>query len=294
MRYDGDTPRFNIDLQQLLRYLDRGWWGPDEDMTIVIRKPKELVLRGEVGPYDDKLYFRRVYFGNPATHHPPPRFLRSARCDDENAHANTQETPMRFMTRALTERGDIIRWALDDIDAWHESSPEDKQPLHAWLGMSTREYKDFVEQGDSYLPQIVKERKAQARRVTPERITSLTTGQIFVFGSNEGGNHGRGAAETAVQWGARKSVPEGKAGQTYAIPTKSARLRTLCVRDISTYVNRLVDFADRHSLLDFLVTEVGCGLAGYKPEDIAPLFEGAIDMSNVYLPLRFWQVLWST
>lgn len=107
-----------------------------------------------------------------------------------------------------------------------------------------------------------------------------------------GGKHSRGAALTAKRWGARRSVPAGPAGQTYAIPTKPADVRTrLPVRAIAKYVDDFIAYARQHPTTRFLVTEIGCGLAGYQPDDIAPLFAACVDLPNVALPARFWQVL---
>lgn len=129
-------------------------------------------------------------------------------------------------------------------------------------------------------------------RVTPKLITTLQPHEVFVFGSNEGGRHSRGAALTARQWGARKSVAAGRAGQTYAIPTKPLDVRKrLSLRDISKYVNDFIAHAQLHPHDHFLVTEVGCGLAGYTPRDIAPLFAACVQRSNVSLPARFWAEL---
>jgi hypothetical protein len=133
------------------------------------------------------------------------------------------------------------------------------------------------------------------RHTTSGLITSLKPDEIFVFGSNEAGNHGRGAALTAKQWGAKRSVANGLSGQTYAIPTKPADVRrVLCLRDISNYVNEFIRLAESRPDLLFLVTEIGCGLAGYRPDDIAPLFAACKDMENVCLPKRFWEVLTTT
>lgn len=129
-------------------------------------------------------------------------------------------------------------------------------------------------------------------RITPNHIIALKPHEVFVFGSNEAGRHSRGAALTAKQWGARKSVPAGRAGQTYAIPTKPADVRvSLCLRDISKYVDDFIQHAQAHPNDYFLVTEIGCGLAGYSPRDIAPMFRGAVELRNVALPVRFWAVL---
>ncbi|TXH54293.1 MAG: hypothetical protein E6Q97_11335 [Desulfurellales bacterium] len=129
-------------------------------------------------------------------------------------------------------------------------------------------------------------------RVSPSNIKELKPDEVFVFGSNEAGNHGRGAALTARRWGARKSVAAGFSGQTYAIPTKPADVRyRLSLRDISRYVDDFVRFASAHPHLHFLVTEIGCGLAGYKPNEIAPLFVNCAQLPNVALPASFWRVL---
>jgi hypothetical protein len=109
---------------------------------------------------------------------------------------------------------------------------------------------------------------------------------IFVFGSNEAGRHGKGAALTARQeYGAIYGQAEGLQGSSYAIPTKDARLRPLPLPAIATYVRRFLAFAQAHPELSFFVTAVGCGLAGYTPAQIAPLFVGA--PANCTLPEVF-------
>lgn len=132
----------------------------------------------------------------------------------------------------------------------------------------------------------------QIFRETPsDLITELKEGEVFVFGSNLAGKHGRGAAKTALKWGAVYRKGSGLHGKTYGIPTKDRKLRILPVNHIALHVNRFTKFAKEHDNLTFLVTEIGCGLAGYKPADIAPLFEEAAKLPNVRLPRRFWNVL---
>lgn len=129
-------------------------------------------------------------------------------------------------------------------------------------------------------------------RVTPENITKLEYNQIFVFGSNQSGRHGKGAAKTALSWGAKWGQAEGIQGMTYGIPTKDSSVRrTLSIEEIKPYVDRFIEFARNNQAAVFLVTEIGCGLAGYKPKDIAPLFKEAVDVENIYLPARFWHKL---
>lgn len=129
-------------------------------------------------------------------------------------------------------------------------------------------------------------------RVTPDEITKLGETEIFVFGSNQNGRHGKGAAKAALGWGAKWGQAEGLQGRTYGIPTKDASVRrTLSLDEIRPYVDRFIEFAKESPDLVFLVTEIGCGLAGYKPKDIAPLFERAVDVENIYLPAKFWHKL---
>ena len=124
-------------------------------------------------------------------------------------------------------------------------------------------------------------------RITNNRIEELKPGEIFVFGSNLEGAHGGGAALLAYRkWGAIWGQGTGLQGQTYGIPTMHGG-----PEDIRPYVDEFIRFAIAHPELTFLVTEIGCGIAGFKPKDIAPLFEKAIPVSNIHLPARFWQVL---
>jgi len=123
---------------------------------------------------------------------------------------------------------------------------------------------------------------------SPENITRLEANQIFVFGSNEGGRHGKGAAKQALGWGAKWGQVEGLQGRTYGIPTKDSTVRrVLSIEEIKPYVDRFIQFAKEHSELEFLVTEIGCGLSRMKPKQIAPLFKEAMTLENVRLPERF-------
>ena len=129
--------------------------------------------------------------------------------------------------------------------------------------------------------------KQALTRITPEHIDTLKEGEIFVFGSNEAGHHIGGAAKTAVEkFGAVYGQGAGLQGQSYAIPTMNLPLQT-----IRENVREFIDFADRHPELTFLVTRIGCGIAGFNDEDIAPFFAGAYNLPNVYLPRSFWAVL---
>ena len=129
-------------------------------------------------------------------------------------------------------------------------------------------------------------------RTTPDEIKKLEQEQIFVFGSNLSGRHGKGAAKTALGWGAKWGQAAGLQGRTYGIPTKDASIRrTLTIDEIKPFVDDFIEFAKTRKDLIFLVTEVGCGLAGLKPKDVAPLFIKAVDVENIHLPEKFWHKL---
>lgn len=99
---------------------------------------------------------------------------------------------------------------------------------------------------------------------------------IFVFGSNLSGRHGKGAALAARNmFGAEYGVGSGRTGRSYALPTKDRQLRTLPVGLIKEHVAQFLDYACTHPEFDFFVTRVGCELAGYRDEEIAPLFASA-------------------
>lgn len=124
-------------------------------------------------------------------------------------------------------------------------------------------------------------------RIASSHITTLRPNEIFVFGSNLSGMHGGGAARLAYQkFGAIWGQGVGLQGQSYGIPTMQGGVDT-----IKPYVDEFIEFAKTHPQLKFLVTEIGCGIAGFSVEEIAPLFEQAIEVENIYLPERFWMVL---
>ena len=124
---------------------------------------------------------------------------------------------------------------------------------------------------------------------TPEIITSLKSNEIFVFGSNEAGIHGAGAAAFAEKrLGAKRGQGFGRAGKTFAIPTKDWNIETLPLPVIEFYVHRFLEFAKPHNDYYFYVTKIGCGLAGLSISEIAPMFAswGKIP-AHVILPVEF-------
>lgn len=114
--------------------------------------------------------------------------------------------------------------------------------------------------------------------------------EIFVFGSNLAGRHGAGSARFAKQhFGAITGVGVGRMGMSYAIPTKDRALKVLPLTTIAGHVKDFLDYARAHTEFTFLVVAIGCGLAGYKAADIAPMFRNA--PTNVRLPQEFRDVL---
>lgn len=108
---------------------------------------------------------------------------------------------------------------------------------------------------------------------------------VFVFGSNLAGRHGGGAAREAyMMWGAIMGQGIGRQGNSYAIPTKDYRIETLPLEEIRPHVCDFVAHAAAHPADSFLVTAVGCGLAGLSPRDILPMFDGATE--NVFLSAK--------
>jgi len=133
-----------------------------------------------------------------------------------------------------------------------------------------------------------------SKRITGwiETIDDLGRNGIFVFGSNLSGIHGKGAAATAKKWGAKAGIGEGLSGSTYALPTVKEKIKgPLSLDKIRKHVDRFIEFAKAKPMMHFYVTEVGCNLAGYTPQDIAPLFKNAIEVENISLPQAFWDIL---
>ena len=125
------------------------------------------------------------------------------------------------------------------------------------------------------------------KRISPRWINSLEKNEVFVFGSNLQGMHGGGAAHVAHEhFGAIWGQGTGLQGQSYAIPTMHGGVDV-----IAPYVKDFIAFAKEHPELKFLVTEIGCGIAGFKASEMAPLFKEALEVENIHLPERFIEEL---
>lgn len=121
-------------------------------------------------------------------------------------------------------------------------------------------------------------------RVSSDRIDALGENEIFVFGSNLAGKHIGGAARQAYQkFGAEWGIGNGLTGRSYAIPTMHGGIEV-----IAPYIEQFIQFATDHPEMKFLVTKIGCGVAKFHPQDIAPLFAPAAALTNVFLPAEFW------
>ncbi|MCR4680514.1 MAG: hypothetical protein K5636_02750 [Bacteroidales bacterium] len=118
---------------------------------------------------------------------------------------------------------------------------------------------------------------------TPENISILKDDEVFVFGSNLDGAHGGGAARVAYNhFGAIWGQGVGLQGQSYGIPTMQGGVET-----IKPYVDEFIAFAKSHPELFFYITRIGCGIAGFRDEEIAPLFKEAVEVENICLPESF-------
>lgn len=125
------------------------------------------------------------------------------------------------------------------------------------------------------------------RRFTPEHIDRLGQDEVFVFGSNLAGIHAGGAARTALEkFGAVMGQGVGLQGNSYAIPTMQGGPET-----IKPYVDDFIALAEEWDQTTFLVTRIGCGIAGFKESEIAPLFDRAFDLYNVRLPESFARII---
>ena len=181
----------------------------------------------------------------------------------------------------------VVEFSHNDLGAGSTWGRE-RSSRRAYYAKMNRMY----EEDRSMSREEILERKRQyakeyyGPRVSNDRIDHLEENEIFVFGSNASGYHGGGAAAYAMRkFGAVWGQGEGLQGQSYAIPTMEG------IAEMSEAIKRFTSFAAEHSELRFLVTRVGCGVAGYSASQIAPLFKECIPLENVALPSDFWDVL---
>ena len=153
---------------------------------------------------------------------------------------------------------------------------------------------DFLEAWKEQLPIVEAEELAKLEsspnnpdsRVTPDHITRLGANEVFVFGSNEQGLHYGGAARAALDhFGAIMGQGNGLQGKSYAIPSMSG------LDVMGKYVREFCEFAKAHPEKRFLVTPIGCGIAGFTAREVAPLFKICRDVDNISLPAVFWDII---
>ncbi len=124
-------------------------------------------------------------------------------------------------------------------------------------------------------------------RTSPDIISELKENEIFVFGSNLAGRHNGGAASVAFKkFGAIKGQGVGLQGKSYAIPTMHGG-----VNEIKPYIDEFIEFARNHTGYTFLVTRIGCGIAGFLDNEMAPLFIKCKEVENIFLPKSFWDII---
>ena len=185
--------------------------------------------------------------------------------DDEAGMAEAWTTERKSKMRMFG------RMSMESVATCFMSSDERK----AFRSISNRKHKNYHEMSEFQ------------HRFTPDHITHLRPNEIFVFGSNLAGSHGGGAARVAVEkFGAIMGQGVGLQGQSYGIPTMHGG-----PKEILPYVEEFIEFAKQHPEMTFLVTRIGCGIAGFTTQEIAPLFAGAVEVENIHLPEDFWTEL---
>lgn len=172
----------------------------------------------------------------------------------------------------------------DAVNHLHQSF-KDCPKSHWRHTPETEEQLGFIRRFGNFLKE--RRHKKRLQEYTPENISSLKPNEVFVFGSNLAGHHGGGAARAALQkFGAIMGQGVGLQGQSYAIPTMQGGIET-----IKPYVDEFISFAKTHPELKFYVTRIGCGIAGFKDEEIAPLFQDAFGVENIILPKSFADII---
>lgn len=133
-------------------------------------------------------------------------------------------------------------------------------------------------------------------RITPDNIEKIKPFEIFVFGSNLRGIHGAGSAKFAFEnrltsYGKYYGLTLNNNKGAFAIPTKGLNIETLSLDWIKYFIDNFIQESKKDKSFKFLVTKIGCGLAGYKPEQIAPLFKTCLYLDNIHLPKDFWNII---
>lgn len=181
----------------------------------------------------------------------------------------------------------VVEFSHDNVGS-RSTWERERSSRHAYYGKVNRMYEEACSMSKEEM--LVRKRQYAKEyygpRVSNDHIDHLDENEIFVFGSNVSGHHDGGTAAYAMgNFGAVWGQGEGLQGQSYAIPTMEG------FANLSKAVKRFTSFAAEHPELRFLVTRIGCGIAGYSASQVAPLFKECIPLENVALPSDFWDVL---
>lgn len=200
------------------------------------------------------------------------------------------EMDPKEMAKYKTEA--TVRKKIEEYVAWCGVFERSELCELKYMGM-----KDFLAEWKKMIPVVEAEELAKLEkspnspesRITPDNITRLASGEIFVFGSNALGHHAGGAAKVAFEkFGAMWGQGHGLQGMTYAIDTMSGN--EAMKKDIADFIA----FAKEHTDKTFFVTPIGCGIAGKQPAEVAPMFKECAKLENVCLPASFWNIIgWS-
>lgn len=186
-------------------------------------------------------------------------------CDDSEGMASAWRKERKSKARMFDHWNEIVMCC-------EPFSPGERKAMMAETNRTEKNYVSLEEFAD---------------RQTPDNIRSLKANEVFVFGSNLEGMHGGGAARIAYEkFGAVMGQGVGMQGQSYGIPTMQGGVDT-----ILPYVDEFIQYAQLHPEKTFLVTRIGCGIAGFTDQEIAPLFISAIRVPNIHLPETFWNEL---
>lgn len=162
--------------------------------------------------------------------------------------------------------------------------------LEGWDESFAKGY--FTSNKDKRLWQLKYDLYPPTYNYSPDNITELNyVNEVMVYGSNKLAKHGAGAAKQALKFGAKYGV-NGYCGNTYGLITTDLNVSqrpSIPISLLEDEVNKFIQFAKNNPHLTFLVTEVGCGLAGFTVEEVAPLFKLVLlnSITNIRLPKRF-------
>ena len=195
------------------------------------------------------------------------------------------------MNKSKKDKGNIFDKMLENSPNSVQVVITGKSLLSEFKILLDREWYSSYCQGEK-ADSILKKLKQNKMKYTSENITHLEENEVFVFGSNKAGIHGAGAAYTARNlFGAKSGAGIGPTGSCYALPTKNEHFITMSLPEIEEEVQDLLRHAQVNKEQTFLITKIGCGLAGYKEEDIAPMFTEFLMLDNVTLPKEFCKII---